>query len=490
MSSRALSVAAVLVAAGAFASTPPEVNGYVDSRSQATHANVTGVLPTQDVPQLDELIEANVQLKHRYAEKGFVYGDVSLFGQFAGNYRSVDADGHVIVVPDHHVPANDPLVSLSELYVSHDLKDEWNFLVGKKRIVWGPGFSFNPTDLINPPKDPTDPTFQRAGAWMGRVEWTLPKYTFTLLGSPAVTEQTNGLPYAFLYYPKWDRKDDQAHYQLAARAYALIADSDVNLMLFYGNRYADADPVRDRLRAGASFSRVFFTDYEVHAEALFQRGTSRTYANGACVSDVGALFECLAQKIPLQSRSRINDHTFFPRVLGGVRKQFEDESMLSVEYLYQSDGFTRAEFEQFVRVLAFASRANPTAVSGAAQSATQNNDVGVPQKFTFLPLVKHYAFITFQKPRIHDDWTVSATLIENLQDLSGMITPALSWQPEEWLQLTMTLFVPFPGPAELAATIPAVNVPQLGIDSSEQLVTEYGLLPFDFRAVLSVRAYY
>src|SRR3954470_12371418 len=153
MSSRALSVAAVLVAAGAFASTPPEGNGYVDSRSQATHANVTGVLPTQDVPQLDELIEANVQLKHRYAEKGFVYGDVSLFGQFAGNYRSVDADGNVIVVPDHHVPANDPLVSLSELYVSHDFGDELNVLVGKKRIVWGPGFSFNPTDLINPPKD-------------------------------------------------------------------------------------------------------------------------------------------------------------------------------------------------------------------------------------------------------------------------------------------------------------------------------------------------
>ncbi len=136
------------------------------------------------MPQVDELLEFNVQVKHGYAERGFVSGDLSLFARFAGSFVTADAEGNRVPVPDHDVPALRPLVSLNELYLSQEVRPELNLLAGKKRIVWGPGMAFNPTDLLNPLKDPTDPTFQRAGAYLARVEVPLESYAFTLLGEP------------------------------------------------------------------------------------------------------------------------------------------------------------------------------------------------------------------------------------------------------------------------------------------------------------------
>ena len=74
------------------------------------------------------------------------------------------------------------------------------------------GKAFNPTDLLNVRKDPTDPTFQRAGAWLARVEAPFESSAFTLLFAPQVTQSAFGIPYGFLAYPEWDKKDDQLHW--------------------------------------------------------------------------------------------------------------------------------------------------------------------------------------------------------------------------------------------------------------------------------------
>ena len=59
--------------------------------------------------------------------------------------------------------------------------------------MWGPGFAANPLDLLNPNKDPTDPAFQRAGAWMARVEVPLESLALTVVYAPQVTAQSSGL---------------------------------------------------------------------------------------------------------------------------------------------------------------------------------------------------------------------------------------------------------------------------------------------------------
>ena len=466
---------AILISAPVLAA---EVTGYVESRTQYQRSRVTGLLPTDSQPELQQLLELNVQPRQEYRPGGFISADLSLFLQASGRYRGLDANGNEVPVAEKESSAAKPLVSLNELYVSHEVVPQLHLLAGKKRVIWGAGMAFNPTDLINPPKDPTDPNFQRAGAYMVRVEVPLEKYTFSLLASPAVLEQQNGLPRALLAYPKWDKKDGELHYLLAARAYALVADADVNLMLFHSNLYGDA--FEDKTRLGFSFSRYFFTDYELHVEGLVGFGSARRYPVGACLEDRPSAVGCVLRGEAFFSTKRLDEQKLRPRVLAGTRYMFGDESMLSVEYLYQADGLKRDELQHYVNGLALLRVARDVGLDPSGVDMGGSVDTGLPQKFSFEPLGRHYAFISYQKPKIRDDFTFNVVVMASLQDLSGLISPSLSWAATEWMTLTLSGFVPWQGPDALAVKVP----------ESDTHVSELSLMPIEYRGLFQVRLFY
>ncbi|AKJ00789.1 hypothetical protein ATI61_11247 [Archangium gephyra] len=466
---------AILISAPVLAA---EVTGYVESRTQYQRSRVAGLLPTDAQPELQQLLELNVQPRQEYRPGGFISADLSLFLQASGRYRGLDANGNEVPVAEKESSAAKPLVSLNELYVSHEVVPQLHLLAGKKRVIWGAGMAFNPTDLINPPKDPTDPNFQRAGAYMVRVEVPLEKYAFTLLASPAVLEQQNGLPRALLAYPKWDRKDDELHYLLAARAYALVADADINLMLFHSNLYGDA--FEDKTRLGFSFSRYFFTDYELHVEGLVGLGSARRYPVGGCLEDRLSAVGCVLRGEAFFSTKRLDERKLRPRVLAGTRYMFGDESMLSVEYLYQADGLKRDELQHYVNALGLLRVARDFGLDPSGVDPGGSVDTGLPQKFSFEPLGRHYAFISYQKPKIRDDFTFNVVVMASLQDLSGLITPSLSWAATEWMTLTLSGFVPWQGPDSLAVKVP----------ESDTHVSELSLMPIEYRGLFQVRLFY
>ncbi|MFT3840648.1 MAG: biopolymer transporter ExbD [Myxococcaceae bacterium] len=461
-----------------------EINGYIDLRGTFTRSKPHALIPTDTQPEVGLLGELNGQLKVTYSPKRFVYADVSLLPQAGWIYRGEDKAGNEVSVASASNPSTQPISSINELYVLHEFFPELNVLVGKKRVVWGSGQAFNPTDLLNLRKDPTDPTFLRTGVWMARVEVPLEKLTFTALFSPSVLESAQGIPYQFVSYPSWDKKDDQLHYMAALRAYALIGDADVNVMAFYGNKYND--DFTNHLRVGGSFSRYFFKDYELHTEFIVGSGSARSYVNGACVTSVMAAFTCAANKTSPLGATRLDDPTLNARILIGTRRQFDDDSFLSVEYLYQSDGFTKQQFQDYVNAADLLHQARAAGIplggipgaSNFGQPATAGD--GVPQRFSFDPLRQHYAFITFNKPRIKDDFTAQLVTIADLSDLSTIWNPSLSWSATEWLTITALGFIPAPGPDGLAAK----RV------SNGKYVSEYTLLPLDYRFFLELRLFY
>jgi len=460
------------------ASLAAEVTGYVESRTQYQRSRVTGLVPTDTQPEVQQLLELNVQPRQEYRPGGFVTADLSLFLQAAGRYRGLNAEGREVSIAQQEASAARPLVSLNELYVSHEVVPQLHLLAGKKRVIWGAGMAFNPTDLINPPKDPTDPTFQRAGAYLLQVEVPLEKYAFTLLASPAVLAQQSGLPRAVLAYPPWDRKDEELHYLLAARAYALVADADVNLMLFHSNLYGDA--FENKTRLGFSFSRYFFTDYEFHVEGLVGFGSARRYPVGACLENRASAAGCAIRGEPFFANTRLDEETLRPRVLAGTRYMFGDESLLSAEYLYQADGLTRDELQHYVNGLALLRVAREFGLDPGQVNPGGGTDPGLPLRFNFEPLGRHYAFLSYQKPKIRDDFTFNVVVMASLQDLSGLLAPSLSWSATEWMTLTLSGFVPWQGPESLAVTVP----------ESDTKVSEFSLLPLDYRGLLQVRLFY
>ena len=457
-----------------------EVTGYVESRTQYSRSRVQGLLPTGTHPEVQQLLELNVQPRVEYRPGGFVAADLSLFLHGAWRYRGLDEAGNEVSVPAREATAARPFVSLSELYLSHEVVPALHLLAGKKRVLWGSGWAYNPTDLLNPPKDPTDPTSQRVGAYMLRVEVPLEKYTFTLLASPAVLAQESGLPRALLIHPSWNQRDDELHYLVVARAYALVADSDLNLMIFHSNLYRDAFESKTRL--GLSFSRYFFEDYELHVEALVGKGSARNYPTPGCLNSREAAADCFMRGEPLISRRRIDEGKLRPRIITGTRYMFSDESLLSVEYLYQADGLKRSEFQDVVNGLSLLRSArelgvDPEQVLGELLGGSEE---GLPQRFRFEPIARHYAFFSYQKPKIRDDFTVSATLVANLQDLSGLLAPSVAWSTTEWMTLTLSGFVPISGPSSRAATVPETG----------EKASEFSLVPISYRVLFQARLFY
>jgi hypothetical protein len=459
-----------------------EVTGYLDSRSSWTRARTWGLLPTDDVPQLQELLELNTQVKVKVRERSYLYSDVSLVANLGTHYRSRDASGAEVLLDDRNSPQAQPVVSLNELYAFHEFAPALNVLVGKKRLVWGPGLAFNPTDLLNPRRDPTDPTFQRAGVWLAQVEVPFEQMTFSLVFAPTLLKQVSGIPTALLTYPAWDKQDELAHFQVMARWYALVGDADVNVIGYYGN--VSVDSFRDKFRLGLTFAKYFFTDYELHLEVLVQSGSARDFVNGACVASQTAALTCVTQGTAFTSQRLRDSQAFWPRLLVGTKRQFSDDSMLSLEYLHQSDGWTRDDLQSYAHALGLLEAGRRAGlpvnrIPGASALLGGAGSDGLPTRFAFDPRGQHYLFITFQKPRIFDDFTLSLVLLASLADLSTLWTPSVSWSATEWLTLSLYGFVPLQGPDSLA------------VKTAEGVaVTEFGTTPFAVRAMFEARAYF
>lgn len=455
--------------------TPPRANGYLSLRPGWTYGWDSGdrdappLASLFGVPQWSLLTEGNVQLRVIPLEKLELYGDLSLFV----NAQS-QASGSL-----GEAPATRNLVVPSELYLAATPIENLVATVGKKRVVWGSGFAWNPADVLNPAKDPTDPSLQRAGVWMVRAEAPFEKFTLTALWSPQVTVSDAGLPRRMLWQPG-SSGFDGAQQIFAARAYALVAQTDLNLMWFWSNRYADG--LSHSHRFAASFSRYFFTDYELHVEALVQQGRDTAIFEPDCVRPahgqeaVDQFLSCaIAGRTPM-TRPYQDSDAVYARVIAGTRYLFPDESLLSLEYYYNGLGLAPDAFDDRQRFLGFVpdladkiARLPPNVRARAPdpRSFLGSGGTGQPVRFAFDPARRHYLFATFQKPKIADDFTLLATVIAGLEDRSGLLVPGLLWQAREWLSFQLLGYIP------------------VGASDSE-----YGSLPFRFRGVFEVRAYY
>lgn len=458
------------------------VTGFLDTRTVYQHPRPAGLSGTE-APQLANLTEGNVQLRLRFDPRAFASSDLSLFWQKAGVYASGGA---------HDVTAYRPQVVVSELYGSYEVGPHLQLTLGKKRVVWGPGLAQNPMDFVNPAKDPTDPANQRAGAWIGRVELPFETMTLSLVGAAKVLRQYAGLPTTLVYYPSFptaeaaahtadDDRDLQPHFALAARVYWLVADTDLNLVWAFTNLYNDAFQHKNRL--GLSVSRAF-GGLEAHVEAALQTGSSRAWPNEACAADAAALEACVAGGVALAAHTQLDSHAFSPRVLAGGRYMFGDNAMLSVEYVFNGEGLDAKGFAQFAQLAAAgkalagsdprAAAALASALNGGAQSA----DPGSPQRFHFEPLRRHYLFASYAKPQIADDFTLGASLVSSLSDLSGQLGPYVTWAPREWLSLNLTAYLGLPSPGRLGAEVGGRRYGELALE------------PANWSAAFSARAYY
>ncbi|MCA9521722.1 MAG: hypothetical protein KC609_12145, partial [Myxococcales bacterium] len=143
-------------------------------------------------------LEGNIELDHTFFKMLRLYTDTSLF--FSTQRKDI------------LVKLNEAIIQLTP----HEYVDLW---VGKKRVAFSPGFSFTPSDVLNPGKNPTDPTLQREGRYGAGIQFPFDKVTLSLTWAVWERDTQYGLPSTF--------KFPRSAYQ--ARVYLNLWESDINI---------------------------------------------------------------------------------------------------------------------------------------------------------------------------------------------------------------------------------------------------------------------
>lgn len=502
-----LALVPLLFAAPADPAGPVEFNGFVSNRAQIALPSADAPLSTRDNPVLADLTEVNLQAKARLLDEKLRFGvDYSAFVLVAGAYADADAETGALKWIDTEEDGGDgerdlasAFVSMSEAWASVEPLPHLVITAGKKRTVWGPGLAYSPTDLLNPARDPTDPSLQRAGFLQLRVDVPFEHFTITGLFAPKVLAEQVSIPTQVL----WD-DDDDVHYAAALRGYALIGDADVNAWLLWTHEYNDAFENKPRL--ALTLSKSLFTIHELHAEVLLQSGSARATVDPACVESPQTLATCAFLQRPAVSQELLDEDFVYPDILVGWRTMPDDGSLIAVEYLYQADGFLRAEFDDVARLLSFVGRfqraGQDLPASGVNVNGASAN--GSPTRLSFQPLRRHYLFFTYTRPQVLDDFTLSTTLITPVEDLSVLASGSVSWQAQEWLTVSLFGFVPITSPARASADMTGDPWQALYESAPDGLrgfvprgavvkgkpVGEFDMAPFDAQLMLEARAFF
>jgi hypothetical protein len=103
-----------------------------------------------------------------------VYGNADLSG---GNFLNMHNRLYSCWQPEN----NQFRLQVLETYWDHTFGEQFLLRIGKQRVTWGTGYAWNPTDMLEPAKNPFRPQQEREGILACKGELLLPDFSLTLL---------------------------------------------------------------------------------------------------------------------------------------------------------------------------------------------------------------------------------------------------------------------------------------------------------------------
>jgi hypothetical protein len=357
--------------------------GYLLSRFQLFPADTGAVLyPLLGVDKFQSFLEGNLELTlkgDRYALRS----DTSALYRVSpsGCRTGSDLPGCLVI---------------NELYGTVDLvSDRLAVLVGRHRASWGSALSYHPVEPMNPAPDPTDPSFQRLGAWTAMLELHADDFVVTAAWFPAISHSALGTP-AHL---------DPAAGLAGGRVAWRPTGFDLSAIAFYD--------LQSRLpEVGASGSAVLGDwPFEVHGEALMHQRRelkAGTLQPGSCpIQDLG---------IP---HHEVSDYS----AIVGARWDRGNGTLVNLEYLHNGDGLMSDDFDA---VLARADLLAAMCPAARLEPSDATQD-GRPQQFSSVFLRRNYAIASAVTPKLADDGVFSnlganASFLAGLDDRSAVLS--------------------------------------------------------------------
>jgi hypothetical protein len=288
-----------------------------------------------------------------------------------------------------------------EAYLQYGFGEAVTVRAGRQRIAWGSGFAWNPTNRLEPPRNPLNTSLEQPGADAVRVDLIPSPRAGVILVASRSREDVSDLPYG---------REGRLRRGLAARARVLVADTDLALVVSGGDNV--------RTLVGLDVGRALFGPATGHVEASAYRGAEMPPAR---------------------------DDTLFFRVAAGLLYPHGERTSLSLEYFYNGEGYDDAAFDDYLAQLEGAARVmqdplRPPEVRAAARDAYLAT-AAIPYAGG-LGLRRHYLQASWSRGEPGGKWTAALRAVAGLDDGGVTFTPGVSFAPRGDLTLHLDAVLP------------------------------------------------
>lgn len=310
---------------------------------------------------------------------------------------------------DYSAGSHDRL-RLKELYLNLSVNSNWDVTAGKKILKWGTGYAWTPTGVLDPVRDPRDPT-DRLSQYEGR-ELIEIRGTY---GSHNV-EAVYSSPRIFSKLQTRSRED-----QWAVKFNSLYRKLDYSLIASFGG-------LRAANRYGANATYVLGSSLEVHGEFIAQRGSRLLYPQAIALED-----PLVTPSTPSYAPLKEHDDAIYVRALAGANYTFPTGWNLVVEYYKDQHGLTvleRERLDSFVRFNEEQYRllSAPTLSTVTLPAA---NLLWTLQGIGGFNRARDYLFTRIARDRLANKWNLENIAIFSLRDGSSIWIPHLGFDFSE-----------------------------------------------------------
>lgn len=276
-------------------------------------------------------------------------------------------------------------VTVRQAYAQYAWGSGLSLRAGKQRVAWGSGFAWNPSNRVEPPKNPLNTSLEQEGSLAARMDWVPASWAGVILVAARGETGVGDLPFAAAA---------QKRRTAAVRARFLVKDTDLALVVSGGKG--------QRTLVGFDLGRDVGGRLSAHAEGAFYRG---------------------AEIAPARE-----GRAFF-RLAAGILHAHEETSV-SLEYFFNGEGYTGGDLDRYLAGLdASHGRAlDPRLRPDQRQAALASYLAGALLPYSGgLGLRRHYLQAAWTRSR--GEWTGSGRGVLGLSDGGAALTPGVAYAP-------------------------------------------------------------
>jgi hypothetical protein len=265
---------------------------------------------------------------------------------------------------------------------------------GKQRIAWGSGFVWNPTNRLEPAKNPVNAGLEQEGVWAARMDVVPASWLGFVLVATRGDTNVGDLPFG---------ATPQKRNAGALRVRFLVKDTDLALVTSGGAEKPSL--------VGFDLARDL-GPVSVHAEGSVYRGSEIP---------------------PLRP-----GQTFFRIAAGALRAT--GETSLALEYFFNGEGYDDGQRDAYLRALdeSYAASTDPHLSPAEREQALQSYLAGAAVPYSGgLGLRRHYLQASWSRSHLHGDLSLNARALVGLSDGAVAFTPGLGYAPRGNVTLSL-----------------------------------------------------